>query len=177
MVDCPDFYFDDGFRDTYDNAAPLMSYYKGRKIMSVITGKVGQPRYMDVRMLKDLIKRGWLIASHSVTHPQMHRITMERVQRELKDSKQWILDRLGVEPYCFVLPYGGMVKRQHVDKILEVRRMAEELYPFCAKKRITFHNLGRANGWYWIHSAMRTLKPCLVVPFEEWEKVWEELKP
>jgi hypothetical protein len=110
-------YFDDGLLDTYNVARSLLKNYKGDKILSIITGYVGklikQRKHksqgipsMDVSQIKELISEGWKIASHSVTHRDLTKLSKQEVDEELINSKIWIQNNLKVEPICFVAPYG-----------------------------------------------------------------------
>ncbi|KKN39377.1 hypothetical protein LCGC14_0744110 [marine sediment metagenome] len=85
--------------------------------VAIVTGYVGKnyPLYrvqpcpfMGIPHLEELIEEGWEIASHSVTHRHFLKagaeLIKEEVLKELLDSKQWIIDNLGVEPTKFAFP-------------------------------------------------------------------------
>jgi peptidoglycan/xylan/chitin deacetylase (PgdA/CDA1 family) len=60
--------FDDGYKDNYINALPLLKKYNFRADFSVITGVIGAPAYMNWSDLVDLKNSGMTISSHTVNH-------------------------------------------------------------------------------------------------------------
>lgn len=116
----PLIWFDDGYRSVFRIARPIMEECGLKGIVSVITGKVGKVHrfvatdypLMTVEELRILVREGWEIASHSVTHPQPNpdgyhfgHLTLRQTGYELTESKRWIMDNLGVTPTRFALPF------------------------------------------------------------------------
>ncbi len=107
-------WFDDGYEVTYTEAYPIMKPLGLTGIVALVTGCVGQkatlgtqpPRQMmSLEQLKDLVWEGWEIASHGVTHPyKFNELTINETLGELRDSKHWIQENLGVTPTKFVVP-------------------------------------------------------------------------
>jgi peptidoglycan/xylan/chitin deacetylase (PgdA/CDA1 family) len=46
------------------------------------------------------------VGSHTVTHPILSRVSAERAQREIEESKEYIEDKLGREVLAFAYPNG-----------------------------------------------------------------------
>lgn len=111
-------WFDDGFKSTITIAYPIMKKLKLTGIIPIIPSKVGGTfllRYgpkdvrelplMDIKDLKFLIKKGWEIASHSLTHPMtFDKLTIKQTEYELRASKLWIRNILNVNATKFVAP-------------------------------------------------------------------------
>jgi len=119
-------WFDDGLKNTYDVALPIMEEYGLKGVESVITGYVGKVwpdvtrrdgslallPCMTVPEIMDLQEKGWDIVSHSVYHPFFPRLTPREALVELLKSHQWIAKNLRRPPLCFVYPHGAVAYRR-----------------------------------------------------------------
>lgn len=65
--------FDDGARNIYDNALPMLDRRGWKASVFVTTGLVGKRGMMSADQLRDMNKRGHLVLNHSRTHPHMVR--------------------------------------------------------------------------------------------------------
>lgn len=126
-------WFDDGLSSTYDVAYPVMKKRGLTGIVAVVTGAVGKTlrNYkrnvdypcMNREELKTLINEGWEIASHTVSHPlKFNELTPDEARYELENSKEWIIDNLGVTPTKFAFPRQFATAAQS--------RLARTLYPY-----------------------------------------------
>lgn len=107
-------WFDDGLKNTFDVAHPMMKEYGYVGIVSVITDRVGDvfedgewrgKPCMDLTELRMLREDGWEIASHTRTHPYLNEISQDQAEDEIIGSKHWIEENLGVSPAAFIYPY------------------------------------------------------------------------
>jgi len=114
-------WFDDGHRSVYEFALRDFKRYGVKPIVAIVTGKVGEnldisnyDEYplMDIDMLKALVKEGWEIASHGVTHTRLSELSLEEARREMVESKKWIKDNLDVEATKFAAPYDSLTTEQ-----------------------------------------------------------------
>lgn len=110
------FTFDDGYEDVLRFAAPALLERGLSAAVFVTTGlldglpphttyKPSRPlmRWNDV---KALVQNGFLIGSHTVTHPVLAHLTEEAAFLELDASRQRIADELGQEATLLAYPYG-----------------------------------------------------------------------
>lgn len=99
--------FDDGYKDFYTNAFPILKKYKFKSTIFIITDKVGQNGYMTWEDLSELSESGLVeIGSHSISHPDLSK-TSESLQKEqLLKSKSEIETNLGIEVVSFCYPSG-----------------------------------------------------------------------
>jgi peptidoglycan/xylan/chitin deacetylase (PgdA/CDA1 family) len=123
--------FDDGFRNTHTRVLPTLKRLGLTATVFVVTGHVGGPmnwvRTADVPDLelaswdeiKEMSEAGLDIQSHSVTHPNLCRLTLEQVRNEVRASKQEIEQRLGQPVTLFSYPYGEFTP--------QIERVVEEL--------------------------------------------------
>jgi peptidoglycan/xylan/chitin deacetylase (PgdA/CDA1 family) len=110
--------FDDGYRDNYEWAAPILEKYGFRGTIFCVTGVMGQktawaedPRWVGHLLMtpeeaRELSGRGFEIAAHSRTHPDLTTLSEEELQDEVAGSRRELEDLLGepVETFCY--PYG-----------------------------------------------------------------------
>jgi peptidoglycan/xylan/chitin deacetylase (PgdA/CDA1 family)/folate-dependent phosphoribosylglycinamide formyltransferase PurN len=113
--------FDDGYRDNYDNAVPILLRHRVPAAFFVSTGKidVDGPFDHDLRrighglptmtwaQLREMRDAGFTIGSHSVTHLDCGRADLEQVRTELRESKEVLAAKLGIDEPIFAYPYGG----------------------------------------------------------------------
>ena len=79
--------FDDGYRNNYDMAFPILKKYGYTAALFVITDWVNSKPYMSWTQIKALKKGGWDIMAHSRTHPHLPLQSKARQQKEIAGSK------------------------------------------------------------------------------------------
>jgi peptidoglycan/xylan/chitin deacetylase (PgdA/CDA1 family) len=112
--------FDDGYRNVFDLAAPLLSRHRFHAIVFVVADRVGrtaqwqdQPEalagapLMDWSQLQALLAMGLSLGAHSLTHPRLPELASKDAEREIVSSKRAIEDRCGVAVTTFAYPYGA----------------------------------------------------------------------
>lgn len=103
-------FFDDGWKNQFDVALPVLKDFGFKATFSIITDYIGIDRGTfwsrmnddELRVLKNL---GMEIASHSKTHPHMNNLTREQLIDEIINSK-YVLTEMGFNVKIFVYPYG-----------------------------------------------------------------------
>jgi len=99
--------FDDGHRDQYKNALPILKQYHYSAMFYVSTQAIGNYRgSMTWKMLHELMSSGMEIGGHTVAHKPLTSLTPEAVDYELAKSKQVLEDNLFVPINHFAYPYG-----------------------------------------------------------------------
>jgi peptidoglycan/xylan/chitin deacetylase (PgdA/CDA1 family) len=104
--------FDDGYRDFYDKAFPILIDQGFQATLFVVTGLTGAQRvsrngkdYMTWGEVREVHSRGIRIGSHTVDHSKLWNMTSTQVCSELRDSKAAIEDKLGAPVESFAYPY------------------------------------------------------------------------
>jgi peptidoglycan/xylan/chitin deacetylase (PgdA/CDA1 family) len=97
--------FDDGYRDVYSHAFPILQRLGFTGVVYMIAGQVGLGNYMDSGELSELASAGWEIGSHSWTHNNL-RSPGVKLSREIDESRQVLKELLGVPVKTFAFPYG-----------------------------------------------------------------------
>lgn len=104
--------FDDGFRDFYTGAFPILRRYGFGATMFLPTAFIGSERrsFKNRECLSwddvcELNRAGIEFGSHTASHPQLDRLEPARINLELQDSKNAIEDQLGEAVVSFSYPY------------------------------------------------------------------------
>lgn len=94
--------FDDGYRDNYESAWPIMQKHGFLGVFFVITSSIGD-NMMTWDELKALSQYGNSIESHTVSHLNLASLSTVIQKSELEKSKQTIENKLGttVDALCF----------------------------------------------------------------------------
>jgi peptidoglycan/xylan/chitin deacetylase (PgdA/CDA1 family) len=131
--------FDDGYRSVYDEAFPVLQRYGMSATVFLAVGKnkgacySGRlPSMHDRSMLswgeiREMERAGIDFGAHTLTHPDLTRLTDEQIEAEICESKTVIEDALGVQVDSFAYPYGyndprsRAIVRQHFDCACSVK--------------------------------------------------------
>ena len=88
--------FDDGGVSFYTHVADRLQALGLRAHVFMTTGYIAQRGFLDVAQLRDLDARGFVIGSHSASHPtRFSTISDDQMRREWTESRQALEDILG----------------------------------------------------------------------------------
>lgn len=125
--------FDDGYRDVYTTAFPMLAERSMPFVLYISTNLVGSPDEveadetpLDWPHITDMKESGLLtIGAHTHSHPDLRTISAEAVAAELERSDAIIADRLHESPRHFAYPYGfwsetadGVVRERYATAVL-----------------------------------------------------------
>lgn len=79
--------FDDGYRDNYTTAVPLLEERGMKGTFFIVTNDVGLDKYMTWEDLLDLQNRGWELGSHTANHLPLTEMSDEFAEEEMKVTK------------------------------------------------------------------------------------------
>jgi peptidoglycan/xylan/chitin deacetylase (PgdA/CDA1 family) len=118
--------FDDGYRDNFDNARPVLEKLSLPATFFVVTGWMGTtvvPRWDDVRgvchpwmnwdQVRALHDSGFEIGAHTHSHVDLGAVPPEHARHELLAARLQLEEQLGSRVESFSYPYGG---RQHLTE-------------------------------------------------------------
>lgn len=128
--------FDDGYLDSYTNAAPILLKNEIPSAFFVSTGLIGTERAFphDVRRgnqaipmmnwdhLRAMRDDGFLIGSHTINHIDCAAEPEDVVRHELAQSREHLRHELGLENVVLGYPYGG--RRHMTPERLELVKQA-----------------------------------------------------
>lgn len=123
--------FDDGYKDNYENAFPILKKYQFKGIIYVLDGieynkwdvdNPGNPEkrftLMNQEELLEMQNYGIEFGGHTSTHPRLADLSIENVKSEIINSKSNIEKIIGRELLSFAYPYGSLNE--------EVKRIPQE---------------------------------------------------
>lgn len=104
--------FDDGYRNFYSQAYPVLAEHGFTANMFLPTGYIANQRLsfngiecMTWDEVRELNAAGIEFGSHTVTHPKLKDLGMNEIENELRGSKEAIEDHLGTEAGTFSYPF------------------------------------------------------------------------
>ncbi|WP_243735096.1 polysaccharide deacetylase family protein [Paenibacillus turpanensis] len=98
--------FDDGYVDNLTAADPVLKKYQFPATVFVSPGVAGTKNFMNWEQIRELHKAGWDIQAHGMTHPQLPKLSKDKQEHEIKESKRLIEEELGTKVEVFCYPYG-----------------------------------------------------------------------
>lgn len=99
--------FDDGYRDFYTYAFPLLKKHNIRAVVFYPVNYSKFPAYMNWNMLAEIHNSGLIdIESHTLEHPVLTQIDFNEARREIFESKQILEQKLNKKVSYFAYPYG-----------------------------------------------------------------------
>ena len=99
--------FDDGLRDQYENALPILKKYNDTATFYIITGSVGKKSYLTWDMIKKMHAAGMEIGAHTETHPNVAHLSGNKLTEEIAGSKIMLESELGIPVTSFAYPGGA----------------------------------------------------------------------
>jgi len=111
--------FDDGYENNFTHAFPILQEFGFSAVLFLVVNAVGGENFWhdpknETRLpmvswdqVKTLHQAGWEIASHTLSHPRLQRLTSPEIRRELFESRRLIADGVGETPVSFAHPYGN----------------------------------------------------------------------
>lgn len=110
--------FDDAHENLLSLAKPVLDNFGFKGIVFVVSKSIGMYNFwdnpdeknkipcLDKNSLTFLIKEGWCIGSHSLTHAHLLKITNDKIIREIYGSKFDLEQSLQTNINSFAYPYG-----------------------------------------------------------------------
>ncbi|MGH3015284.1 MAG: polysaccharide deacetylase family protein [Gaiellaceae bacterium] len=101
--------FDDGYRDNYVNASPVLARLDMRATAYVISGRIsnGDRSFLTWPQLRRLERRGVEIGSHTVSHRSLTSLSTTQARAELVRSRRVLERRLGHRVPWLAYPFGA----------------------------------------------------------------------
>ncbi len=98
--------FDDGYADFYTTALPILRSHDFKAVAYVVSGFVGQARYMTAAQVREADRSGIEIGSHTVSHANLATASSAASWAQLTESKQFLERLLGHPVVSFCYPSG-----------------------------------------------------------------------
>jgi peptidoglycan/xylan/chitin deacetylase (PgdA/CDA1 family) len=102
--------FDDGYLSHYTHARPVLRALGWPGVLNLELKSIG-PGGLTEHQIRSLIRAGWEIDSHTLTHPDLTTLGDAALARELVDSRRELRTRFGVPADFIAYPAGRYDKR------------------------------------------------------------------
>ncbi len=100
--------FDDGYRDVYTYAFPILKKYNIKADLYIISGYLGGEKYLTIDMVKELAQSSLIeFGSHTITHSILTKVSDEELERQLSESKKMIEELTGKKVESMAYPTGA----------------------------------------------------------------------
>lgn len=99
---------DDGYRDNYENAFPILREYSQKATFFIVSEFIdrGFENYLTWEMVAEMAAAGMRFESHSRTHPDLRNQPREYLIWQILGSQQTIAHHIGYTPRYFAYPAG-----------------------------------------------------------------------
>jgi peptidoglycan/xylan/chitin deacetylase (PgdA/CDA1 family) len=140
--------FDDGFRDFFTHAFPILQRQGFSATMYLPAAFIGSERRsfksrecLTWAEAKELHRAGIEFGSHTVHHPELVDLPWSDIQSEIADSKAQIENQLGAPVKAFAYPYAfPQTRRDFVDRFKDLLMTGG--YETCVTTQIGRHQPG-----------------------------------
>ena len=123
--------FDDGYRDNFEVAAPILRatglpatfFLATRYIESNVVPWWDEalPKklsWMTWDQVRTLAQQGFDLGAHTQHHVDLGKVSVDEAGREIRGSRQDLIDKLGRAPDHFAYPYGGRANMVEPNRAL-----------------------------------------------------------
>jgi peptidoglycan/xylan/chitin deacetylase (PgdA/CDA1 family) len=134
--------FDDGFRDFYDSAFPVLKAHGHTATVFLPTAFIGQSRQsfkskecLIWKEVRELRAQGIQFGSHTVNHPVLYENSWDEIESQLAFSKKKLEQELDEKVASFAYPYAFPQQDQRfIDAFKKL--LQEQGYQYCATTMI-----------------------------------------
>lgn len=106
--------FDDGYKDNFTYAYPILKRYKFQATIFLVTQYIGKKNgwsdgseeMLSWEEIEEMKREGFSFGSHTHTHPNLLELPRDKVLSEIRDSKRILEERLEETISFFAYPYG-----------------------------------------------------------------------
>ena len=100
--------FDDGYRDFYTTAFPILRRFNFHAVSFIATGLVGGGYYMNWGQIKEIAQTGLVtFEAHTVSHANLPSLSLSNVIKQLQDSKNIVQSQTGYPVNFIAYPFGA----------------------------------------------------------------------
>ena len=132
--------FDDGYKDVYLYAFPILKKFKLQATMFLIAGLIGRPGYLTQNEIVEM-SEVFSFESHTLSHPKLDEMSVSELEKEFGKSKD-IIESLTSKPVnTLSFPFGRYDKN--------VLTVAQKHFKYCVTSR--FGNYSHGDSLYEIN--------------------------
>lgn len=110
--------FDDGYRNNYENAFPVLREFGFKAVVFLVVNTVeaenawhdpateARISMLTWAQIEDMRAAGIEFGSHTLNHPRLSRLDAAKAAHEIEESRRLLGKRFGRPPMSFAYPYG-----------------------------------------------------------------------
>ncbi len=103
--------FDDGYKEVYDFAFPILKKYKIPAVVFLVAKTIGKKGHLTVEQIRQMYESGLVeFGSHSFTHAMLDQLYPAMARWEIGYSKRYLEKLLGFRVRAFSYPNGKVNK-------------------------------------------------------------------
>ena len=98
--------FDDGYSDNYTFVLPILKKYKIKATIFLTYDFINKANMLAEKEIKEMKECGIEFASHTLSHPDLTKISIDEAKKEIEEAKEKLEGLLsgGVVSFCY--PFG-----------------------------------------------------------------------
>lgn len=121
-------WFDDGWKNTYTDALPIMKEKNIKGILSVVGSYVDCPAYVSGDELAEIYNSGWDLVNHTDDHKDLTKLSTEEVRSEIISGYDYL------ESHGFTRAAGNVVPpycatNEETDEVLSTVALTSRVIP------------------------------------------------
>jgi len=98
--------FDDGYASQARIAGPALRTHGWAGVLNLQVRRLGARGGLTRTQVRGLLRSGWELDAHSVTHPDLTRVSDQRLEAEVTGSRRALQRTFGAPVNFFAYPYG-----------------------------------------------------------------------
>ena len=98
--------FDDGYQSQSTNARRMLARLGWPGVLNLEVNNVRQPGGIRRSQVRAMMRDGWEIDAHTLTHPDLTTVDAARLRSEVAGSRRWLRNAFGVPVHFFCYPAG-----------------------------------------------------------------------
>jgi len=102
---------DDGFKNNYMNAYPVLKEYNLPATIFVIVNNIGKEGFLNWNELQEMSLNNIAIGSHTLNHAYLTSLDLETLNNEVAISKKMLEEKIGKKVNLISYPLGGFNER------------------------------------------------------------------
>lgn len=182
--------FDDGFKNIYDLAFPVLKKFGFKATVFLVTGYCGrnnqwngQPEWvpsLDLLNWNEVVEmsnNGIDFGAHTMSHPNLSKLLFQQATIEIVNSKSMIREHLGKDTMFFAYPYGEQTKE--IKCIVK-----DEFYGACSSElgfvtlNSDIYSLSRIDMYYFSRNSLfRLLDTPFFSSYIQWRSILRSFNP